>query len=212
MKKIGIFPLRLVLFPESAYPLHIFEERYKALISKCLQERAHFGINFMSNEGMKDVGCSATITEVLRHYDDGRMDIVVAGVKRYKLKSFADGADKYYVGDVDYFDDIDNSFNPEQLEKCVEIYNRIADTVKTIKIETIAIETISSNFPSFQLAQKAGLAIEQRQFLLESRNESERLIYLFEHFHKILPTVKTIDGINNLVKNDGYIKPNLPKS
>lgn len=212
MKSIGIFPLRLVLFPESAYPLHIFEERYKALISKCLNERTHFGINFMSNEGMRDIGCSATITEVIRHYGDGRMDIIVAGVKRYKLRSFADGADNYYVGQVDYFDDDEDSVDNDWLEKCVLLYNKIADIVKTIKIDKISVDSITATYPSFQLAQKAGLSIEQRQDLLELINENKRLQYLFDHFTKILPTVKTLDGINNLIKNDGYIKPDLPLS
>ncbi len=41
---IPIFPLNLVVFPDSKYPLHIFEERYKILLQKCLTDNSGFGI------------------------------------------------------------------------------------------------------------------------------------------------------------------------
>lgn len=210
MRTIGIFPLRLVLFPESAYPLHIFEERYKALIKRCIKERSHFGINFMSNEGMKEIGCSATITDVMRQYPDGRMDIIVAGVRRYKLESFSDGEDKYYIGIVKYFDDEDTKIDESLLKKCIELYNRIADIIKTIQIDKISPDEITTQYPSFYLAQKSGLAIEQRQILLESVSENVRLRILYDHYKKLIPSIKTMDSLQKIIKNDGYLKPDFP--
>ncbi len=210
MRTIGIFPLRLVLFPESAYPLHIFEERYKSLINRCIKERSHFGINFMSNDGMKEVGCTATITDLMRQYPDGRMDIIVAGVRRYKLESFSDGADKYYIGQVKYFDDEDRKIDASLLNKCIELYNRIADLIKTIQIDKIIPDEITTQYPSFYLAQKSGLTIEQRQLLLESLSENVRLRILYEHYKRLFPSIKTMDDIQKIIKNDGYLKSDFP--
>jgi len=210
MKTIGLFPLRLVLFPESAYPLHIFEERYKALISRCIKERSHFGINFMSNDGMKEIGCSATITDVMRQYPDGRMDIIVAGVRRYKIESFSDGPDKYYIGRVNYFDDEDRKIDASLLKKCIELYNRIAELITTIQIDKITPEELTTQYPSFYLAQKSGLTIEQRQKLLESLSENVRLRYLYEHYKRLFPSIKNMDDIQRIIKNDGYLKPDFP--
>jgi hypothetical protein len=43
-QELPLFPLNVVLFPQMPLPLHIFEERYKILINRCLQEGAPFGV------------------------------------------------------------------------------------------------------------------------------------------------------------------------
>ncbi|MDX9790951.1 MAG: hypothetical protein RBT61_09000, partial [Candidatus Kapabacteria bacterium] len=62
MIKIGLFPLNMVMFPESSYPLHIFEERYKALIQECYSNGMEFGINLISSNGINQIGCSVMVT------------------------------------------------------------------------------------------------------------------------------------------------------
>ncbi|HNO12443.1 MAG TPA: LON peptidase substrate-binding domain-containing protein, partial [bacterium] len=44
LHKIPLFPLGVVLFPGMPLPLHIFEERYKAMISECLEQQSVFGV------------------------------------------------------------------------------------------------------------------------------------------------------------------------
>ncbi|HSG18664.1 MAG TPA: LON peptidase substrate-binding domain-containing protein, partial [Anaerolineae bacterium] len=44
MFELPIFPLNTVLFPGMPLSLHIFEDRYKLMIGKCLQERRAFGV------------------------------------------------------------------------------------------------------------------------------------------------------------------------
>ncbi|HMK38660.1 MAG TPA: LON peptidase substrate-binding domain-containing protein, partial [Bacteroidota bacterium] len=73
---LPLFPLNVVLFPRSALPLHIFEERYKVLINECVERGTPFGVALAREKGMADVGCSAVVSSVTRRYDDGRMDIV----------------------------------------------------------------------------------------------------------------------------------------
>ena len=76
---IPLFPLPIVLLPTEIVPLHIFEERYKTMIGGCLDEDSEFGIIWLSDDGLKEVGCTARVTEVLERMDDGRMNILVAG-------------------------------------------------------------------------------------------------------------------------------------
>ena len=84
-----LFPLECVLLPEELLPLHIFEERYKQMIGACLeaQERSsgqqQFG-GVLAKEGeMNTVGCSARVVKVARQYEDGRMDILSRGTRRF---------------------------------------------------------------------------------------------------------------------------------
>ena len=74
-----LFPLPLVLLPTEVVPLHIFEERYKAMIALCLDEQREFGIVWLSDDGLKEVGCTASVAEVLEQMEDGRMNILVRG-------------------------------------------------------------------------------------------------------------------------------------
>jgi Lon protease-like protein len=80
-----IFPLPLVLLPTELAPLHIFEERYKRMINLCIEEGAEFGIVWLGDSGLADVGCTARITELIDRMEDGRMNIVVRGGKPFRL-------------------------------------------------------------------------------------------------------------------------------
>ena len=82
---LPLFPLDLVLLPGSPLPLHIFEPRYKEMISECLEQKKPFGIVRASDEGVADIGCTAEILSVTKKYDDGRMDILARGVDRFEV-------------------------------------------------------------------------------------------------------------------------------
>ena len=61
LERFPLFPLGLVLLPGEVVPLHIFEERYKLMVGECLDEGREFGIVWLSDEGLQDVGCTAGI-------------------------------------------------------------------------------------------------------------------------------------------------------
>ena len=85
---LPLFPLDVVLLPQESLPLHIFEERYKEMITECLEAQARgaaeeeFGIVFAKDEKMETVGCSAHILEVTQRYEDGRLDIITLGKRK----------------------------------------------------------------------------------------------------------------------------------
>src|SRR5262249_5671423 len=83
---IPLFPLELFLFPGIPLPLHIFEPRYKEMVGECLDKKAPFGIVRARDDQMAQVGCSAKIVDVLKRYDDGRLDIMTEGVRRFELE------------------------------------------------------------------------------------------------------------------------------
>jgi len=80
-----LFPLPIVLLPSEVVPLHIFEDRYKAMVAHCLDERSEFGIVWLADDGLKEIGCTAQIAEVLERAPDGRMNILVRGGHPFRL-------------------------------------------------------------------------------------------------------------------------------
>lgn len=206
MKKLGLFPLKVVLFPDSYLPLHIFEERYKLLINKCMNENSLFGINFNDSVKMYEIGCSAIVDNVMKRYDDGKMDIVVKGINRYRLNHFKEGENLYYEGEIEDFGDVNEKIDYSVLRSCIEKYNAIADKLRYLNLERYSIEKLSGFNPSFVLAQKAGMTLNQRQELLELQSENQRLSLLHEHLDKVLPMAKEAEVLNKIIRNDGYFQ------
>ena len=84
-RDLPLFPLPLVLLPTEVVPLHIFEERYREMVALCLDEQREFGIVWLSDDGLKEVGCTASVAEVLEQMEDGRMNILVRGGTPFRL-------------------------------------------------------------------------------------------------------------------------------
>src|SRR5207244_12316749 len=81
---LPLFPLDVVLLPGVPLPLHIFEPRYRAMISECLAQEKPFGVVRVKEEGVAEICCTAEIITVTKKYPDGRMDIVTAGSERFQ--------------------------------------------------------------------------------------------------------------------------------
>ena len=86
---IPMFPLNMVLLPGETKTLHIFEERYKQLVSDCLINEAHFGIPFIHQTSMGDYGIEVKISNVIKEYENGEMDIAIEGVRVFKMIEFS---------------------------------------------------------------------------------------------------------------------------
>lgn len=177
-----------------------------------LDKSKPFGINLVNSSKMSEIGCTAEVTDVLKRYNDGKMDIVVMGKERYKLNTFTDGATPYYLAEVNYFDDENFDINQRLLHDTVELFNEISKHIKSVEISPIKMLDLNTKYPSFFIAQKSGLMPYQKQDLLELLDENKRLEYLGEHLRKLLPVIKDAESLEKIIKYDGYLKPNFFKS
>ena len=110
--ELPLFPLNTVLCPGIALPLHVFEDRYRALARHCIETTSPFGI-VLIREG-REVGTGAisftgigTIAEIrdAGRYDDGRFDLLVVGTRRFEIRRVLSGRRPYLVADVDVLDE-----------------------------------------------------------------------------------------------------------
>ncbi len=109
MFEIPLFPLNTVLFPGTPLRLHIFEERYKQMVSYCRQTGSPFGVVLISRgvEAMGPpaephmIGCTAKIAQV-QEISQGRMNILVIGEERFRILSLKD-VHPYFVGVVESY-------------------------------------------------------------------------------------------------------------
>jgi len=207
MFKIGLFPLNLIIFPNSYYPLHIFENRYKVLIKDILEGEKKFGINYVSKAKMFEIGTVVEVAEILKKYENGSIDIVIKGDSRFILDNLIEGVKPYFIGHCSEYNDTDNSYNIFELSELVDIYNEIVSSVFNLKSEVVSHKDFKDVSPSFFIAQKSGLEFSQKQELLELQSEDLRIKYLLKQLKNLLPQIKNVESIKKIIQSDGYINP-----
>jgi ATP-dependent Lon protease len=206
--RIPVFPLGVVLFPQSRIPLHIFEDRYKRLIDEAVKDKSAFGINYVEEDRLHAVGCSARVIEVTERHPDGELDIVTEGERRYEVLEFEqNGPDQISFATVRWLDDEPEVRDTELTGETIELFNELAEIAYKGVVDPLdeAIWNAEDRFPSFKIAQKSGLEAPQRQALLSVTSENERLTMLNKFLTQLLPKVKEFETFQTLIRNDGYI-------
>jgi len=170
---IPLFPLSVVLLPSMPLPLHIFEERYKEMMGEIIPAKGEFGVVFAKEDGIVNIGCTASVERVMRRYDDGRLDLLAIGQRRFKISAL--DQDKAYLrAEVEFFNDDDVSEVPLDLRKrATAAYRDLAMTEGESAVEPKWEQTRIS----FHLARYID-DFDKRQTVLSLRSEVERLEFL----------------------------------
>src|SRR6202022_3746365 len=121
---LPLFPLDVVLFPGTPLPLHIFEPRYKEMISECLDRKISFGVVRAKEEGSAEIGCTAEIITVTRKYPDGRMDIVTEGRERFEVMQ-VNQERSFLQAEVLYLQDAPDRATAEEVAQAVKLHGEI---------------------------------------------------------------------------------------
>ncbi|HEY7751094.1 MAG TPA: LON peptidase substrate-binding domain-containing protein, partial [Ignavibacteriaceae bacterium] len=195
----------IVVFPFSKYPLHIFEERYKKLISRCLSEKSGFGIVAKLKEDISSIGVYVEIAEVTKKYPEGESDIVVIGKKRFYRKSLAMHKDGYYISDIDEFEDTDSEINYSLFEELLEKLKGLFDKFSLHLDDNYWQNLEKSKLKAFKVAEKSGLTIEQQQELLAMQTENNRLTFLIDHIVQLDKKLDEEVVMKDIIIGDGYL-------
>ena len=195
---LPLFPLQAVLFPRTALPLHIFEERYKHMIAEVQRGKSEFGVVLAGEKGIVNTGCTATIEQVLKKYPDGRMDLVTVGRRRFEIILLNDER-PYLRGAVEFFDDDQSDpITPEVRRRVLEAYN-------DIRAGDSAEPELTDPQLSFQLAQVVP-DLDFRQVLLATRSEADRMRRLAEFFPGYGARLRQIEHVRAVAPKNGHAK------
>jgi Lon protease-like protein len=200
LERFPLFPLDLVLLPQELVPLHIFEERYKLMIGECLDEEREFGILWLSDDGLKEIGCSARISRVLERFDDGRLNILVEGAEPFRLLRRIEDL-PYPAGDIELLGDADtgDAGSAERARK------RYADLVEEVT-DTRPEEDELARLDAYGMAATLDVAHEAKQQLLELRSERGRLKRLDSLFAEALERVRLAERAAERASGNGSLR------
>ena len=200
MSQLGLFPLELVLLPTERVPLHIFEPRYKELIGECLRQGRDFGLVLQDDHGRREIGTRATVVEVLQVFDDGRMNVVVEGQQRFRLRELTSGR-SFLTGDVEPVDDEPDDSPPEEEERALTLFRQLVEEAEAEVDEPDG----SSGSLSFEIASRIDFGIEPKQELLELRSEPARLQQLCELLEKAIEAVVREREVRERASTNGKV-------
>jgi Lon protease-like protein len=186
-EELPLFPLGTVLFPGLVLPLHVFEERYRALVRRLVElpEGAprEFGVVAIrrgwevDQQGvltLHDVGCTAQVRQVTAH-PDGRYDLTTVGTRRFAVRRVHADREPYLLADVDW---LDETAGPgEEVDRLVptvlDLFQRYLRLVRPAQLGEQVPE--DATVLSHVIAATAALSLDERQALLAAPDTAARL-------------------------------------
>jgi Lon protease-like protein len=200
---IPIFPLGIVVYPGESLHLHIFEPRYKQLISECHATKKSFGIPAVIDNKMKEYGTLVEITELSKVHENGEMDIKTRGVKVFRiLEIIKEVPDKLYHGAIVTYPDNYKTGNPELMRK---VMSNIRDLHRLLKV-TKDFKKEDEKMNSYDVAHHIGLSLEEEYELLCLADERQRQEYLKRHLIKAIPVLAGMEQLKEKIKLNGHFK------
>ncbi len=220
VRELPLFPLPLVLFPGVPLPLHIFEPRYRQMLADVRADNSLFGLSYFdASELASDrppaghVGCAAEVIEV-QPMPDGRSNILTLGLIRYRVESYVERGDPYYVGRVEFFEDReeDAELLAARARDVSQLFMRIARAVRAINDERARLPELPESEPeqlSFLVAAAMELDMEVKQELLEMRSGIERLSRLQNLLSQVVTGYEERARVHGLAKGNGHARKNI---
>jgi Lon protease-like protein len=200
VRDFPLFPLGLVALPSELIPLHIFEERYKAMIGQCRDDDSEFGIVWLADDGLRPVGCACEIAEVLEEFPDGRVDLLARGTRPFRLDERQDGL-AYPAGIVEFLADRDEPVDPEIAGRAHEAYADLVREATDRAPDPGAIAAMSA----YEMAATVEFGLDAKQGLLDLRSETSRLRLLTRLFRAAVRRLDFVERVQVRARSNGKV-------
>jgi Lon protease-like protein len=205
-----LFPLGIVALPRESVPLHVFEDRYKRMIERCLSAdpgsvEREFGIVWLSDEELKEVGCACEIERVLERMEDGRLNILARGTRPFRLLERQDDL-PYPAGVVEFLADEDAGEQAEADEvagaSARELYGELVEQATD---RTLSAEEVGA-MGAYEMAGTVEFGADAKQELLELRSENARLRLLALLLRAAIKRLELIDRAQARAQSNGKVR------
>ena len=177
---LPIFPLSLVLVPGERLPLHIFEPRYQEMLDRCVDQDEPFVLVLEDEAGLRDVGCTAEVTDVLERFADGRANIMTIGRTPVRI-SDEHGAHAYRSALAEPLQDEPAEASEADQAAALAAFSGVADELPDDPPDLPA----PGPGLSYALVARIDLGLDVKQSLLEDRSETRRLQMVTELLEEV---------------------------
>lgn len=195
LTELPVFELPLAALPGERVPLHVFEPRYKRMISHCRDSGSEFGIVLRTDSGPHSTGCAAVVSEVLEEFDDGRLNIIATGVWRFSVR-------RRYEGEEFPLAMVERRVDEPAAEADPSAARRsFRKLVEAVSPETEPPAELDS---AYEIAARVEIPVEAKQALLAADAEPERLRLLTAVLDRLAEQVERSRRIAELAAGNGH--------
>ena len=196
-----LFPLGIVALPGELIPLHIFEERYKTMMNECLRDEREFGIVWLSDDGLREIGCACEIERVLERMEDGRMNLLARGTRPFRVVE-RQGHLAYPAGVVEFVAIAPTSSIPSCSRAAHEAY---AELVRRAT-DRDPSERRADEMGAYAMAATVDFGLDAKQGLLDLRSENARLRLVTRLFRAALKRLEFVDRAQERARSNGKVR------
>jgi Lon protease-like protein len=196
-----LFPLGIVALPGELVPLHIFEERYKTMMNECLRDDSEFGIVWLSDDGLREIGCACAIERVLERMEDGRMNLLTRGTRPFRVVE-RQGELAYPAGVVEFLQDREETIDPELEGAAHEAYAELVRRATDNEPDTGEL----AEMDAYAMAATVDFGPDAKQGLLDLRSENARLRLVTRLFQAATKRLDLIDRAQERARSNGKVR------
>jgi Lon protease-like protein len=171
------------------------------MIGECLEEEREFGIVWVSDDGLKEIGCTVAITELLERMDDGRMNILTRGSAPFRLLRKIDDM-PYPAGDIELLEDEDDEGDADLAEAARERYAELVERVTDSRPDPDELAEMGA----YAMAATVEFPLPAKQSLLELRSEADRLRAVGELFGAAMRRLDYVELANERARSNGKVR------
>jgi Lon protease-like protein len=201
VRDFPLFPLGMVALPSELIPLHIFEDRYKTMIARVLEEETEFGIVWVADDGLRAIGCACEISEVLERMPDGRVNLVARGTRPFRIESRQDEL-AYPAGVIEFLDDRDERVDAEIRQAAHAVYAELVEQATDRKPDPDELESMSA----YEMAATVDFGLDAKQGLLDLRSEAARLKLVTRLFRAALKRLDFVERAQAQARSNGRVR------
>jgi Lon protease-like protein len=191
----------MVALPGELIPLHIFEERYKTMIDECLGSEREFGIVWLSDDGLREVGCACAIDRVLERMEDGRMNLIVRGTRPFRVLE-RQGHLPYPAGVIEFVEDRDDDVDADLARGAHEAYAELVKRATDRDPDTDELSGMSA----YAMAATVDFGLDAKQGLLDMRSENARLRLVTRLFRAAIKRLELVDRVQERARSNGKVR------
>ena len=200
VRDFPLFPLGLVALPTELVPLHIFEERYKTMIARCLEEECEFGIVWMADDGLRPIGCACEIAEVVERMDDGRVNLIARGTRPFRIESRQEEL-AYPAGTVEFLADRSEDVDPGAADAAHAAYADLVEQATDTPPDPDELVAMTA----YEMAATVEFGLDAKQGLLDLRSETARLRLVTRLFRAALKRLDFVNRAQARARSNGRV-------
>lgn len=196
-----LFPLELVVLPSELVPLHIFEERYKTMISDCIERHREFGIVWLADDGLHEIGCGCRIERVLETLEDGSMNLLTRGTNPLRVLERQSHL-PYPAGVVELLTDSRERPDAKLITEAHTLYSELVQKATDKRLDPGELSAMSA----YEMAATVDFGLEAKQGLLALRSENARLRLVARLFRAAIKRLDFVDRAQTRAKSNGKVR------